>query len=351
MSQRALLASLLVLLLAIATPGFSQEVTVPDTQRLAELERLVASNETLSDADRSELQATLAKTSEAVKRSQQQHAELSKLQERVASADAKIEDYRRRVSDIEQAPQTARMRLGANPSLEDINAEIALVRAERDAWAEDRKKLMAEARLSSDSGAEAQNRLTKIASELEALTPVPNNSDSVQAVVSSAFRAARRDALLTEKALLELQLRASPSLSALRTARGAWLDAAITEADNLITALRAQASNRRETVSAQRQAETRRILSDIDTPNETLIALRDQNLAYIEQNQSLTERLNRASENADATRRSLDIIEQDAAWTNRRLAIASSDATLKEVLQTRLASLPDTRKLKIDNSE
>ena len=350
MAHRYLLLSSLLAILLLAMPARAQDEPVPDAQRLAELERLIESDDKLGETERGKLQATLAKTSEAVKRSQQQHKELEKLQARVAGAESQVEDYRRRISDIEQVPQTPRLRLGRDPSLDDINAEIAVVRADRDAWADERKQLMSEASQATDTANEARNRLTQLSAELEALGALPTGNESVQSAVSRALLAARKDALATEKALLELQLRAGPALSALRTARAAWLDAAIAEADNLIADLRALSESRRATVSAQRQAETRRILAGVSAPNLTLLALRDQNLAIIEQNQVLTDQISRASEAVDSSRRALDGIEENAAWTHRRLAIASSDAALKEVLQTRLASLPNTRKLRIDNS-
>ena len=345
-----LICGALGLLFALAATAQPQGEP-PDEQRLAELQALVTNATDLGEARQAELQTALGRAGESLKRAARERAEAQRLQATIDGSEAQIADYRRRIDDIERAPQTLRRRLGSQPSLDAIEAEVAVVQAQRNGWADERKEALAAAANAAQTTTRARERLTALSAELESAATAaaaPADGD-IAAQVEQAARRARRGAQRAEKERLETALRGAPALTNLRTARIAWLDAAITEADALLEEMRASAASRRENAANQRNAETRRILAMLPEVRPELREIADRNLALIAEQQALSQRIETESRRQAQAREGRESVEQDASLMRRRLEVAGLGAKLGEVMLTRLASLPDPRILALDS--
>lgn len=350
LSRRALTLSALLLLLSTALAS-AQTLVTPEV--LDELDTSLSANAELDDARRQELQARLSEATEFLAQAQTERDQQEELRDAIENGDQRIADYRSRINDIDDAPQSLETRLGADPSLEDIEAELAIIESQRQSQTEDREEALDAMGSMAEDSAQARERLVAVNDELAEIGEAQSlpTRGSAEERIEAVTRIARMDALRAERARIEQALRAEPTLNNLRRAKVAWLDAATAEADVLLTQLREAAAGRRETVAAQQSAETRRLLNSLGDIRSGLQELADTNQTLIERQQALAGRIEKTRSALSGTRDAREQIEQDANLTRRRLDVAGLQASLGEVMLSRLASLPDPRTMSARASE
>ena len=320
-----------------------------NSELLTKLRNSVSNATALTEEQRGRLTEDLRGAAADLELSTRFDAELKTLQEALDSSNRKIADFEARVRDIQEAPANLERRLGDSPSLSAIETEIGVVESQRESWSQERKTALDAQATLAKTDAALRDRLAAIALAVKGAT-APTAGDSadldttdLETAVSAAIEAAENKALKSEQAVIELKLKGTPVLSDLRTAKIAWLDATVSEADALLIELRDAAADRRQTAAIQRGAETRRLLSQLSSPRPELQAFADSNLELVEHSQSLAKEIEAARQGLAGTRQLTEGIEQDANLTQRRLEVAGLEAQLGEVMLSRLASLPDSQ--------
>jgi potassium efflux system protein len=338
-------AVLLLPLLSLAQPAV-------DSETLSTLRASVEADTTLDDTRRAALLEDLGAAEEALAKAEAERQGAQALQQTLDTKDQQLADYRRRIGDIEGARATLESRLGPAPGLEAIEAEIALIESQRDSWTGERRETLDTlASVASNSG-ERRDRLSTVTDSLQEFEDALSaGGESLEARVDSALRGARVQALRAEQDRLQLALRGEPVLNSIRTARVAWLDAAIAEADALLIELSEAAAARRQSAVQQRSAETRRLLESLPSVPEGLQQLASENLALVDEAQTLARQIEEARVQLAQLRDGREAIEQDAALTERRLEVAGLEAELGDVMLSRLSSLPDERAIASRSSE
>lgn len=333
---------LLALSLAILSPHLAaQDVSVRDT--LEQLRTALAAANSLDEETRTSLEQRLAAIEVPLEEAASEREQQQQLRETIERGDERIADYQARMLDIEGAPQNLTRRLGTAPDLAEIEAEIGIVESQRSSWTADRSEALdAMASVATDTAA-ARERLAQVNALLsDALNTTPSSDATLEERIDLLAQIASRQALRAESERLQLQLRAEPAVNGIRTARVAWLDAAIDDADALLAELREAASAQRQSAARQRGAETRRLLGVLREVRPALQGLADANQSLIADQQDFAAAIEQARQSLARLRETRERIEQDANLTRRRLEVAGLEAELGEVMLSRLASLPST---------
>lgn len=278
---------------------------------------------------------------------EQQEEALAALQETLDNSAATIARYEARVRDIQGAPARASQRLGRNPSLATIEGEISALEGQRSGWNRERKEALEQLASVANTNAGLSKRLAELNSDDEA--PGGAGSDVLEeriaqfaAAVTDAHRRAERDTV-------ELTLRSASTLSRIRSAKIAWLDAAISESDTLLEALHESAANTRQSARETRRAEIRRALSLLAEPRDGLRDFGDANLALIDSLQALNRQISNTRRSLAATQQFTEDVQQDANLTRRRLEVTGLETQFGEVMISRLASLPNANDIIAEN--
>ncbi|WOJ94584.1 mechanosensitive ion channel [Congregibacter variabilis] len=339
---RPLLGLLLTVLLC--TFANAQDESITDT--LEDLRTVLGDDATLSEERRAALSDKLQVAAQDRNELEQLKNSRQELEEKLKNSDLLIADYTNRMRDVQNAPATIQRRLGDNPSLANIETELSIVQSQRDAWSLERTEALDTLSNLAKNEAAARDRIAEIsrrraddAPEVATTAETSGVEDRINKLASSIHHRL----LDAELSLLELRLRSGPSLNSIRTARIAWLDAAIAEADTLLAQLLDAATKKRQGAAAQRATEARRFLSQVTGSRPELQELVDENLSLVNSFESLSSQIEQARQQVSGTRKSIDEIQQDADLTQRRLSVAGLESKLGEVMLTRLASLPDPR--------
>ncbi|MEE4278737.1 MAG: hypothetical protein V2I82_09770, partial [Halieaceae bacterium] len=343
-------AALLALLL-VAPPVSAQETTgAPASTSVASLRDALAADSSIGDEERTALSERLNGAARDLELAASAEAELRSLKETLAESAELIADYENRATDIRRAPATVQRRLGPNPDLAALEAEIGVIDGQRSDWVRQRK----EALDATAAMAQKDGELRKLLAELGApggdarSAAVDAGAPIADQIAHFAARAAAK-ARTQRRELIELQLRGSPELNRIRSARVSWLDAAIAEADALLTALREAAAASRESAGEQRSAETRRIIDSLSDPSPALRQIADGNLEIINEFRELGRDIEARRQGLARKRQTIEDIQQDAQLTQRRLEVSGLGAALGDVMLSRLASLPNPATILADS--
>lgn len=331
--------------LTTASPASGAEDSQALRAELDNLQTATQSDDTLTQETRDALLARLRAISASLDQADRENTALKEIKTRAAEAESTIADYQTRTRDIEEAPASLSNRLGENPELSAIEAELGIVETQRQQWTEERTDALDAIASLAESDQNRRDRITGLNAALET-SPVAKGSPddkSLDTQVSLLAGHADRLAQRAEEERLRLELRESPNLNQVRSARIAWLDAAIQESDQLLKELSDAATANRQSAAAQRRAEVRRSLDRLENVPAPIQALADKNLRLSRQLQSVSAEIDRERNQVAATRQQADSIEQDASLTKRRLEISGRESRLGEVMLSRLASLPEAR--------
>lgn len=346
--------SLLGLLFAVLLSGaaYAQEANTGDT--LEELKTLLSSDASISDERRTALSDTLQIAAQDRAQLEQLKSTRRELEDKLKNNELLIADYQNRMRDVQDAPATIQRRLGDNPSLANIETELSIVQSQRDAWSSERTEALDVLSNLAKNEAAARDRIAEISRrraddplQVAAAVATSGVEDRINKLASTIHQRL----LDAELSLLELRLRSGPVLNSIRTARIAWLDAAIAEADTLLAQLQTAATTKRQGAAAQRATEARRFLSQLTDSRPKLQEMVSTNLSLISRFESLSSQIEGARQRVASARKSIDEIQQDADLTKRRLNVAGLESKLGEVMLTRLASLPDPRLILSQNAD
>ena len=337
---------LLVTLLALTgATALAQNIPAVAASDIDTLEAAVRQTTALTDEERAPLLVDLQGAARDLARAEQHRAEAEKYRKAMAESSDEVNRYNELVRTMDEAPPSVEEHLGDDPDLDDIEAELDIVEARRRTLADQRAAILAARAKRRDSDGELQQRLATVTGELEGLDPGPAVDDSLKARVEAAARSAERRRLRAEEEMLKERLRGAPALSAIHTAKLAWLDASLSRTDMLLTALREAAASTRQSAAARRIEETRRIAGQSDSQHPGIQAFAEENIALIRDQQRLAEALADARRESAALRELDEYIEDDYNLTRRRIEVAGLEGKLGEVMMTRLASLPDRREI------
>ncbi|KGE02780.1 Potassium efflux system KefA protein / Small-conductance mechanosensitive channel [Pseudohaliea rubra DSM 19751] len=329
--------------LAVGSKVLAQEAPTVTAGSLGTLEDAVREATALTDEERAPLLLDLQQAAQDLARAKQLRQEADSYRRAMETSTDEVERYNDLVRGMDEAPPSVEDRLGSDPDLEDIEAELDIVEARRRSLAEQRTTALAALGDRSSGDSDPQQRLAAVTAELEALQAPPAADGSLNARVSAAAQTAEQQRLEAEAEMLKLRLRATPAINAIRTAKLAWLDASLARADALLGALREAAATTRESAAARRIEETRRIAGEVDNSHPDVLALAEENISLIRDQQRLADALADARNDTAALRDLSEYIEEDYRLTQRRLEVAGLEGKLGQVMMTRLASLPDKR--------
>jgi potassium efflux system protein len=339
----ALRRALFALSLCLFAPALlAQDVNQGDVSALA---NAVRESTALTDEARAPLLVTLQEATAALEKADGFEAETARIQQAIADSDAEIDRYREQVEDMEASPPSVERRLGRNPDLTEIEAEIDIVEAQRRTLNQQRDTEQESAEKASKGDAPLQARLVEVRSEIDGITPRANATDSLEDRVKDLAAAARLRALQAEESKLKLELRAAPTLNAIRTARLTWLEVSIARSEALLQLLQDAAAQRRQSAAQQRMRDIDRLLAQLAQPSEPVARFAAGNRQLLREQQSLGEGLEAVRRRVASLRDQLEYTEEDAKLTARRMDVAGISGELGEVMLTRLTSLPDTREI------
>ncbi|WOJ95400.1 mechanosensitive ion channel [Congregibacter brevis] len=342
------------LLLSGVLGGYAYAQDAQPADELKELQTQLSDDLSLTAERRAALSDRLQVAAQDRAKLEQHKNSRSELEEKLKNSELLIADYKNRMRDIQNAPATLQRRLGESPSLANIETEISIMQSQRDAWAQERTEALDTLSNLAKTETAARDRIAEI-SKRRADDP-PQVSDPAEASdigdrIADLASVIHQRMLDAELSLLELRLRSGPALNGIRTARIAWLDAAIAEADTLLSQLREAATKKRQGAAAQRATEARRFLSQLSGARSELKTMADENLALVNSFESLSMQIEQGRKSVADTRKSIDEVQQDADLTERRLNVAGLESKLGEVMLTRLASLPDPRSILSRNAD
>ena len=276
--------------------GYAQDFQSTDT--LKELQSQLGNDLSLTEERRAALTGKLQTAAQDRAQLEQYRTSRSAIEDKLQSSDALTEDYKNRVRDIQNAPATMQRRLGQSPNLANIETEISLVQSQRDAWSEERTEALDTLSNLARNETAARDRIAEIsrrrADEPPQVSNIAEPSD-VEDRINTLAAAIHRQLLDAELSLLELRLRSGPALNSIRTARIAWLDAAIAEADTLLIEMQEAATQRRQGAAAQRATEARRFLSQLSESRPELQGMARENLSLVDSFESLSTQIEQAN--------------------------------------------------------
>lgn len=300
-----------------------QSTDLPEEERVRLAAELKSAANTLAAAR--ELQSAIDEVSDRIQRSE----------EEIARFETQIEESAR-----EPVPQPAR----DDVPLDELEAEIQLLVADRRGATARRTAIATELAAARQQGTAERDRLVAIQSQLEAL-PSTNLSEgaSLRDRIADAMTQVRRAQLAAEAELLALRVRGQPALENILVAERNWLDVRINRLDRRLAVLSEVARDLRRS-AAQRQIEaTQEIMSEMGEKRPDLQALAEDNMSLARQQEALGLELNAARRHILELRETLDSIERDASLSRRRLAVSGLQPELADVMLSRLRTLPGQR--------
>lgn len=334
---------LLCLLLACAAVRGADSV---DGAALSLLNTAVRNAPELSEEERAPLLVRLQEARTALEAAERFRESAAEYEEALANGGAEIAELRAKTARAERRAPDIEQLVGPAPSLEDIEAKIGLLEAEQRTRLSRRSELIATMSESEAGRGDTQTRLAAVIEALENLQPgVPRDPEKLSAKVANALAQARLEALRAERTMLEARLRGANALSSLRNAREQYLEAAAARAAKQLTLLRDAAARQRvdrveaEIATAQSRA------AELAAARPGLASYAARNMALVEEQRGLTEKIQTTQEQVAALRSELIAVEDDAMLTRRRLEIAGLEAELGQVMLKRLTSLPEPREL------
>ena len=332
-------------------PAIAQDAARLSSAELATLLDATRESTTLSDETRAPLVLQLQEAGKALERAEAFRKEAEGYRQAIEQGEDEVARYDALTRELETSTPTVADRVGRDPSLADIEAELDILNAQRATYAKQRSEALAARSDASKPEGDVQARLTEVSSQLQALSTPPAAGDTLEGRIANAAQRARRQALEAERAMLELKVRGAPAVSAIRAEKIAWLDAALEQTDALLADLRDAAAASRQSVVQQRKAEIRNLIAPLDDNAPALSAFAEGNIALLDAQERLSDDLARARRRSAELRDGLEYIEQDFSLTKRRVEVAGLEGKLGQVLMTRLASLPSVREIERWSSE
>lgn len=330
-------------LLLLQMPLLSAQTTAPPEDTIEALSQELRQAGELSAEEQAHLASELDTASEALESAtalQDRAKEVARLAQNSEAETARFEALTREATEAPVPVPDADM------SLEELEAEIQLLVAERRSATARRAAIDASLAAAGRQDSSERDRLVRIQGQLASLPGSPTPvSAPLQERVKGALSQARREQLSAEADLLALQVRSQPVLDTILTAERNWLDVKINRQDRRLEALADAAKALRHRVAQRQIEEARDIASELSAGLPALRTLAEENVALAREQESLSAELNAARRRILELRETLDTIERDASLSRRRLAISGLQPELADVMLTRLRTLPGRRSI------
>ncbi|QFU76623.1 mechanosensitive ion channel [Halioglobus maricola] len=334
------LAGLLLLVSAVSA-------ATPTLDDIAAERAAITSDSSLTEENRSSLLANLDRAQnqlEAANRFREQTAQFKAV---MSEADNQTASFNQKLKDAQEAAEDAPPTAPTDASAADLEGQITLLLAERQALSERRTQLLTEVDELPARRKVIKTRLVELQSQAQ--TPVSESLPEIpRERVPALLAQAQLLANTAEKEALETEVLSEPSRGQIAAAERTWLGQAIESADSLLAVLNDSLEAARSSATAQQLETTYQLQEQLATQDPRLktFARHNRELAqHLQQTAALTDT---ARNNGLSMQRLLESIEQDAALMQRRLDVAGRKELLGRVMITRLSSLPDIDELQRD---
>lgn len=333
---------LLALLLSLAGPLLAQDLKKQDIidQRVT-----ISADTSLTEETRTELLGQLDDAQTQLEAAAQFQARTSELRATMENADEKAGKFERELESARSKAKDQESVDFTDASAEEIEGQVTLLMAERQALTDRRSLLLREIDELPARRAEIKQRLVELQSREEPAAPgLPGDTAAQQA--SRALAVARLQSALAEKEYLETEVMSESARSRVSSAERAWLGYALEEAEQRLVQMNQALEQARSSATQEQLQTTNQLQEQLQSRDPVL-------QAFAEGNRSLAEQLQEVAASTDRARREglqiqalLKDIQQDSVLTSRRLEVAGRKEVLGRVMITRLDSLPDTDEIK-----
>jgi len=301
----------------------------------------------LPDATRTELLAQLEAALKRLDTEALHQARANELQATIDKSAQEVSRYQQLLKEVQANPPAAEQLVEREASTEQIDAQLALLQAERQALTERRSQLLKEIDDLPARRSAVQQRLADIQARIESnrstlVTPAGTTEQRVAQLLAQA----RTQSWLAEQLSLQNEVLSESSRADMSSAERAWISQALEDTDLKLAALGKAAEKARASATRQEIEATEALRAELHSQNPELQAYAEQNRALAKQLQ-LTSRQNElARQDAQVMQTQLEAIEQDSHLMRRRLEVAGRKELLGRVMMTRLDSLPNTDQMK-----
>ncbi|PLW70100.1 mechanosensitive ion channel domain-containing protein [Pseudohalioglobus lutimaris] len=334
---------LLLLTLFIASPLAAQQP--PGLDDLASLRRAVDADTNLPEEDSAALVSQLDSAQNLLEARDRFDTRAAQLSELVDDASQQVEQYNQQLAQAKNRKADTGTLLPAAATADQIQGQITLITAERQALSERRTQLLKETDNLATRRAEIQQRLVELRKQQP--PPVANTATgTLSERVARALGNAKTLAHTAEQQALELEILSEPARARVNAAERAWLGFAISAADTKLAQLNDALESARSSATEEQLETTAQLQEQLQDRDPVLQQFAAENRALAEQLQSLASTADEARWDSQQLQDTLEGIEQDSLLMHRRLQVAGRKEILGRVMITRLDSLPETDKLK-----
>ncbi|GEM_PF-1077790 len=325
--------------LAIAQTDSAEAVSA---SRIEALSQRVKQSTDLSEDERAKLAEQLETAASMTATARQMQSTISQIAERIERSEEEIARFEALIQETAQEP--VQQPVSVDLPLDELEAEMQLLAADRRGATARRAAIAAELTAARQQVASERDRLIAIQSQLETLSGTTlSEGASLKDRVADAVAQARRAQLTAEAEVLALRVRGQPALENILVAERNWLDVRINRLDRRLAALSETAQDLRQSAAQRQIAETQAIVSGISGSRPGLQSLAEKNMLLARQQERIGLELNEARRQRLELREILDRIERDASLSRRRLAVSGLQPELADVMLSRLRTLPGKR--------
>ena len=296
----------------------------------------------LAEEEKTELLAQLQLALEQLDLYDQYEAKSADLQKQVENAPAEIARYDQQLEEPPRDPQEITADIPEDASVEELESQLTLLRAERQRLAERRDTLLDRIDRQQERSTTIKARLAELQSRIEqSQGDLQAPAETVPRRVQQSLLAARVQAWISEARSLEREVLSEPTLAQVKSMERAWLQRELARVDMRLAALVNAAEAARASATAAKLTTTETLAAELENRDTTMREFVDRNRALAEQLQSVAAETERAREDASQLQDKLTYIEQDSNLMRRRLEVAGRKEILGRVMIIRLDSLPD----------
>jgi potassium efflux system protein len=296
----------------------------------------------LAEQEKTDLLAQLQQALEELDLHEQHEAKIAELTKQVENAPGEIARYEQLLEETPGDPQEIAADIPEGATVEEIESQLTLLRAERQRLAERRDTLLGQIDKQQERSTAIKSRLAELQTrieETEGKLQMPADTEAKR--VQRSLLSARLQAWQSEVRSLETEVLSQPTLAQVDSVERAWLQRKLARIDIRLAALASAAETARASDTAEKITTTETLAAELGGGDSTMRAFVDRNRELAEQLQSVAAETERARRDAARLQDQLTYIEQDSNLMSRRLDVAGRKEILGRVMITRLDSLPD----------
>ncbi len=325
---------------SLAQPGMSAVSVSREKieQQIAE----ISNRSDFAEQERTELLAQLQQALEQLDLYDQYEAKSEELQQQIENTPQEISRYEQLLEEPPRDPQDIAAEIPEDASIDELESQLTLLRAERQRLAERRDTLLDRIDRQQERSTTIKARLAELQSRIE------ESQDDLQAPAETAAQrvqrtllGARVQAWSSEARSLESEVLSEPTLAQVESMERAWLQRELARIDIRLAALVNAAQQARASATAEKLTTTETLAAELESRDTTMREFVDRNRTLAEQLQSVAVETERARQHASQLQDQLTNILEDSNLMRRRLEVAGRKEILGRVMISRLDSLPD----------